>query len=104
MLVSDALRRHFRGCDTGGTVADGPKGAREHLRHPESSMQAGPLLRLPVNAKPAQNGTLRTIPPLSSGCKRIVSITDNDGYGYDSSIAHGRLQSTIDVIAKFHVA
>jgi hypothetical protein len=67
-------------------------------------MQAGPLLRLPANAKPTQSGALRTIPPLSSGCKRIVSITDNDGYDYDSSIAHGRLQSTIDVIAKFHVA
>jgi hypothetical protein len=67
-------------------------------------MQAEVLPRLPVNAKPAQNGALRTISPLSSDCKRIVSITDNDGYDCDSSIAHGRLQPAIDVIAKFDVA
>ena len=104
MPVTDALRRHLRGCDSDGTLADDPMGAHEHLRPREPSMQAEPLLRLPTNAKPTQNGALRTIPPLSSGCKRIISITDNDGYDCDSSIAHGRLPSAIDVIAKIDVA
>jgi hypothetical protein len=67
-------------------------------------MQAEALPKFAATPKAAQNGPVRTIPPLSPDCKRIVSISDNDDYYWDSIIAHGRLQSAIDVIAKLDVA